>query len=105
MTIRAFIVGLLCVAVLCSATYFNDHVMQQTFLIGNSMPISVYGILVVFLAVVYPVLRRLHRRLAFSRAELAVIMGMTLFYTAAVTFANLAVDILYSVFDPRVRYG
>ena len=78
MTIRAFIVGLLCVAVLCSATYFNDHVMQQTFLIGNSMPISVYGILVVFLAVVYPVLRRLHRRLAFSRAELAVIMGMTL---------------------------
>jgi oligopeptide transport system permease protein len=42
---------------------------------------------------------------ALGQRDYGVIMGMTLFYTAAVTFANLAVDILYSVFDPRVRYG
>ena len=33
-----------------------------------------------------------------------MIMGATLFYTAVVVSANLIVDILYAVFDPRIRY-
>jgi oligopeptide transport system permease protein len=36
--------------------------------------------------------------------DYAMIMGSTLFYTAVVVFANLAVDILYAVVDPRIRY-
>jgi ABC-type dipeptide/oligopeptide/nickel transport system permease component len=31
-------------------------------------------------------------------------MGTTLVYTGVVVFANLAVDILYAVVDPRIRY-
>jgi oligopeptide transport system permease protein len=41
---------------------------------------------------------------AVIRRDYAMIMGATLFYTGVVAFANLAVDILYAVFDPRIRY-
>ncbi|MFH1095539.1 MAG: DUF6785 family protein, partial [Candidatus Micrarchaeota archaeon] len=78
MTIRSIILGLLGVAFVCSYTYFNDHVMRQTFFVGNNMPISVYGLLVVFLLFVYPLLRRVSRRLALSRREIAIILVMTL---------------------------
>lgn len=41
---------------------------------------------------------------AVIRRDYAMIMGSTLFYTAVVAFANLAVDLLYAVVDPRIRY-
>ena len=41
---------------------------------------------------------------AVLRRDYAMIMGSTLFYTAIVAFANLAVDVLYVVVDPRIRY-
>ena len=31
-------------------------------------------------------------------------MGTTIFYAAIVAIANLSVDILYAVVDPRIRY-
>ncbi len=36
--------------------------------------------------------------------DYGVIMGTTLFYTLIVVVANLVVDILYPVIDPRIRY-
>lgn len=36
--------------------------------------------------------------------DYGVIMGTTLFYTFVVAVANLAVDVLYAVVDPRIRY-
>lgn len=78
MTLRSIILGLLGVAFVCFYTYFNDHVMRQTYFVGNNMPISVYGLLVVFLLFVYPLLRRASRRLALSRGEIAVILTLTL---------------------------
>ena len=41
---------------------------------------------------------------AVIRRDYAMIMGSTLFYTAIVAFANLAVDLSYAVVDPRIRY-
>lgn len=41
---------------------------------------------------------------AIEARDYAVIMGTTLFYTGVFVFANLAVDILYAVVDPRIRY-
>jgi oligopeptide transport system permease protein len=41
---------------------------------------------------------------AVLRRDYAMIMGSTLFYTAIVAVANLVVDILYAVVDPRIRY-
>jgi oligopeptide transport system permease protein len=37
--------------------------------------------------------------------DYGMIMGTTLFYAAIVAFANLAVDLLYGVADPRIRYS
>ncbi|MBI2887353.1 MAG: ABC transporter permease [Chloroflexi bacterium] len=36
--------------------------------------------------------------------DYGLIMGATLFYTVIISLANLAVDILYAVVDPRIRY-
>ena len=36
--------------------------------------------------------------------DYAVIMGTTLFYAVIVVFANLVVDLMYAVIDPRIRY-
>lgn len=41
---------------------------------------------------------------AISQRDYGVIMGTTLFYTTVVVVANLAVDVLYAVIDPRIRY-
>ena len=40
-----------------------------------------------------------------SARDYALILGSTLFYTVTIVFANLVVDVLYAVVDPRVRYG
>ena len=37
--------------------------------------------------------------------DYGLIMGTTLFYTAIVVVANLVVDLLYAVVDPRIRYS
>ncbi|OGO49691.1 MAG: peptide ABC transporter permease [Chloroflexi bacterium RBG_16_68_14] len=39
-----------------------------------------------------------------SARDYGVIMGTTLFYTFVVAVANLVVDALYAVVDPRIRY-
>ena len=41
---------------------------------------------------------------AVLRRDYAMIMGSTLFYAAIVALANLVVDLLYVVVDPRIRY-
>jgi oligopeptide transport system permease protein len=37
--------------------------------------------------------------------DYSVIMGTTLFFAFVVVMANLVVDLLYAVVDPRIRYG
>ncbi len=78
MTLRAIVLGLLGASVFCGFTYFNDAIMRQTMLVGNNMPMSVYGALIVFLLVVNPALFLIARRLALSGRELAVILALTL---------------------------
>lgn len=42
---------------------------------------------------------------AILRRDYALIMGVTLFYALVVAVANLIVDLLYAVVDPRIRYS
>ena len=74
MTWRAVLAGLVAGAFVCAFCYFNDNVMRQTMFIGNSMPISVYGGLIVFVLVLNPLLKRW----AFSAGELAVALALVL---------------------------
>ncbi len=77
MTRRSILLGLLGAAAICSLTYLNDSVLRQTYLVGNSLPISVFGTLVIF-CLVNAAIFRLSRKLALSGAELATIVGLTL---------------------------
>lgn len=74
----AVIIGLLSAAAVCSFAFFNDFIMRQTFLVGNYMPISVYGGLLLFLLFVNPLLLKASRRLALTNRDLAVIIALTL---------------------------
>ena len=74
MTRRSVILGLLGAAFLCGFCFLNDWVLRQTYLVGNNMPASVYGVLILTVLLVNPLLRGR----ALSGRELAVIMALTL---------------------------
>jgi hypothetical protein len=78
MTIRAVALGCLLALLISIATYFNDWVIGQTQLIGNHLPISVFGIAVVLLFGTNPLLRQLGARLPLRASELGVIVALGL---------------------------
>ena len=74
MTRRAVLLGLLGAALVCGASFLNDRVLRQTYLVGNNMPVSVYGVLILFMLFVNPLLRKRH----LTGGEMAVILALTL---------------------------
>jgi hypothetical protein len=86
MTIRAVALGFLGAAFICGYTYFNDGVLRQTMFVGNHMPTSVYGGLLLALFLVNPLLHRLTRLSGgrrswlrpFSARELVVVVALAL---------------------------
>ncbi|MDX2052754.1 MAG: DUF6785 family protein [Polyangiaceae bacterium] len=78
MTLRGVILGLLLGLGISFATFFNDWVIGQTPLIGNHLPISVFGFAVVLLFAVNPLLGRLGPRAALKAGEVAVVVAIGL---------------------------
>lgn len=78
MTFRAVVLGLIGVSIVCGFSYFNDNILQQTLSVGNSMPATVYGGLMLFMLLVNPLLSRLKRRYSLRGGELAVALTLTL---------------------------
>ncbi len=85
MSIRAVILGLLLGLFVSGATYFNDAVIRQTYLIGNHFPVSVFGIALLLLIAVNPLLGVMRDKLGLSfirgplrPAELAIITALGL---------------------------
>lgn len=74
MTWRSVILGLLGATLISGLCYFNDWVLHQTFLVGNAMPPSIYGTLIIVTCLVNPLLQKWRLR----GSELAVIMAITL---------------------------
>lgn len=74
MTIRSILIGLLGASSICAVTFFNDRILRGTYLIGNNLPIVVYGLLIIFVVFLNPFIKRL----ALTGKELAVILAMTL---------------------------
>lgn len=74
MTPRSIILGLLGACSVCGLSFLNDRVLRQTYLVGNNMPVAVYGALIVFVVAANPVLRRWR----LSGKELTVILALTL---------------------------
>ena len=77
--IRAFVaivLGLAGAVFVCTFTYFNDAIMHQTMFVGNNMPISVYGGLVILVLFVNPLLRKISKKLSLNGWQMAVILVM-----------------------------
>jgi hypothetical protein len=76
-TARSVAVGFAGVAVICVVTPYNDFVMWNTFVVGNSLPMG--GVVLAFtLCVVNALLSRWRPRSMFTSGELAVVTAMVL---------------------------
>ncbi len=78
MTIRAVVLGICLALLIASSTYFNDWVIGQTLLIGNHLPISVFGGAVLLLLCINPLLFTIDKRLPLRAAEIGVIVALGL---------------------------
>lgn len=78
LTFRAVLIGILLGLGVAATTYFNDAVIRQTFLIGNLLPISVFGGAVFLLLVVNPLLRLVGPRSPLRAGEIAVVVAIGL---------------------------
>ena len=78
MTIRAIILGFIGVLLISSLTFFNDAIMHHTYMIGNIMPIAVYGSLILMLLIINPLLSITKIARPLNASEFAVILGLTL---------------------------
>jgi len=77
-TIRAVTIGLALGLLVSAFNYFNDAVIKQTMFIGNFLPISIFGALLVLLLMANPMLRWLGVRWPLRAGELALIAAIGL---------------------------
>jgi hypothetical protein len=78
MTVRAVAIGTLLSLVISATTYFNDWVIGQTQLIGNHLPISVFGVAVLLLLCINPMVHRISARAPFRAGEIAIVIALGL---------------------------
>jgi hypothetical protein len=75
---RSVILGLIGVVFICGLTPYNDWVVNNTYLVGNYLPIGLLLFFLTFIMVVNGALWRWRERWAFNSSELAVAMGMVM---------------------------
>ena len=78
MSLRAVILGLIGALFIAAFGYYNDSVLRLTFLVGNHFPISVFGLLIVMVVAINPLLGWVRSRWRFAPAELAVAITLML---------------------------
>src|SRR5208282_3538420 len=75
---RSLFLGLGGVVFICALTPYNDYALNNTFLVGNNLPLGVVMVLFLFALLVNGPLSRWKPAWAFSAGELTVAMSMTL---------------------------
>ncbi|HWZ89816.1 MAG TPA: DUF6785 family protein, partial [Polyangiaceae bacterium] len=78
MSVRALALGSILALAITLSAYFNDWLIGQTQLIGNHLPISVFGVAVFLVLAVGPALSLVRLRWGFSGAEVALIAALGL---------------------------
>ncbi len=78
MTFRAVVLGLLGALFIAGAGFINDNILRLTPLVGNHLPISVFGVLILLAMLGNPILYTLRRSWRFRPQELAVSVGLML---------------------------
>lgn len=75
---RSVTLGLVGAITICLVTAFNDYAMNNTFLVGNNLPIGLVLLLFFLAVLVNGPLSRLRPKLALSSGEMAIAFSMTL---------------------------
>jgi hypothetical protein len=75
---RSILLGLLGVTIICGLTPYNDYALNNTFLVGNNLPIGVVMLSCVFFLLINAPLHRWLPKQALTSGELAVALSMTL---------------------------
>jgi hypothetical protein len=70
------VIGVVLAAVIGAIGFFNDLVMHQTFLFGSYMPIFVYGVAILFVVSLNPLLAKIRGGAALRRTEIALICAL-----------------------------
>jgi peptide/nickel transport system permease protein len=83
---------------------FRNALLPLVTLVGLSIPDLLGGSLVVENVFAYPGMGRLAIT-AVNESDYTLVMGTTLMFAVLVVLGNLLADILYVVFDPRIRYS
>lgn len=78
MALRGVLLGFLAGIAVCSVTYLNDAIMQQTYFVGNHLPVGVFGAFLLWMAVVNPLLHRARHRWALPSRDIAVALAIAL---------------------------
>src|SRR5690242_21936243 len=77
-TRRSVFIGLAGVILICALTPYNDYALNNTFLIGNNLPLGVVMVLFLFIVLVNAPLARFWPQRAFGAGEITVAFSMTL---------------------------
>ncbi|MCC5844582.1 MAG: hypothetical protein JJU05_10060 [Verrucomicrobia bacterium] len=78
MSFRSILLGFLLGLFMATFTYFNDQVVENTFLIGNFLPVGVFGAVLLLLMLVNPLLASVRASWALKGGEIAIITAMGL---------------------------
>jgi hypothetical protein len=76
--VRSVVLGLLGTVLICGVTPYNDYAMNNTFLVGNNLPLGVIMLTFLFVLGVNGPLSRWWPSLALSAGELCVALSMML---------------------------
>jgi hypothetical protein len=77
-TWRSTLLGLIGVVIICGLTPYNDYALNNTFLVGNNLPIGVVMMSFLFVLFVNAPLHRWLPRYALNAGELSIALSMTL---------------------------
>src|SRR5436305_11347241 len=77
-TFRSLLLGLLGVVLICGLTPYNDYALNNTFLVGNNLPLVAVMLLFAFVLLVNAPLSRFAPGRAFTSGELTVAFTMAL---------------------------
>jgi len=75
---RSVLLGLIGVTIICALTPYNDYALNNTFLIGNNLPLGVVMLTFLFVVLVNGPLNRWWPGKAFTAGEITVALSMTL---------------------------
>ncbi|RMD73646.1 MAG: hypothetical protein D6820_18210, partial [Lentisphaerae bacterium] len=78
MSKRSLFLGIILAAGTGILAFVNDMVLHQNFLFSSYLPICIYGLLLLWVALGNPLLHRTIPKLAFNAKELAIIVAIIL---------------------------